>query len=384
MRKKILVVTSSRADYGILKPLILKIRKKVNLKIVVTGSHISNYYGNTYKEIEKDKIKIDYKIKNIVTKNNEIGISNTIAITIKKFTKVIKGENPDIIVILGDRFEIFTCAVSALICEIPIAHIHGGELTEGSIDNSFRHSITKMSHLHFVSHMSAKKRIVQMGENPKSVFNVGSLSVEQIQKEKFYKKNELEKYLGFKLQKKNIFITLHPNTIERKKNLYEINQLLNALKHETDSLLLFSYSNFDKNSKMIIEKIKKFTKSRKNTYLVKSLGQKLFYSILNNFDILIGNSSSGIIEAPSFKIAIINIGERQKGRVMSKKIIQSKNDSISIQNAIKKAKSLNYSKLVSNTINPYHKKNTVNNIIKIILNHPLDKIFKRVFYNKIS
>ena len=379
MKKKIIIISSSRADYGILNPLIKNLKKSCNLKTIITGSHLSNFYGNTSEEIKKDHIKINYEVCTLNKLNDEIGISRTISKTVEKITLVLLKEKPDLIVILGDRYEIFACAVSAVINKIPIAHLHGGELTTGSLDDIYRHSITKMSHLHFVAHESYRKRVIQMGENPKRVFNVGSLSVENIAKNKLLTKSQLEQQLGLNLKKYNVMITFHPNTIIEKNILFEINQLLISLKNEVDGILLFSFSNADSGSQIIIKKIKNFIKKNDNAYLFHSLGQSTYFSVLKHFDLIIGNSSSGIIEAPSFGINIINIGNRQNGRVMAKKIIHSDITNQKISKAIKLSKTLKYQNIKKTTVNPYKMKNTAKKIEKIILKYSDSNLFKKKF-----
>ncbi len=381
MKEKIFIISSSRADYGILEPLIKNISHETNVKLIITGSHLSKFYGNTYKIINSNGIKINYKIPFSNDKNDEVSISNNISTIIKKLTKIILKENPNIFIILGDRYEIFACAVSAVLNNIPIAHIHGGELTYGSLDNIYRHAITKMSHLHFVTHKTYQKRVVQMGENPKYVFNVGSLSVENLRSVNLLSRKEIENILGFKLRKHNVIITFHPNTISKNNIRFEIDQLLASLSKEKDSLLLFTYSNADAGSKIIIREINKFIKKMKYAYLVKSLGQKIYFSVLKHFDLVIGNSSSGIIEAPSFGINIINIGDRQKGRVMSKKIIQSDLDKSSISNAIKKSKGIKYRKLKNMKQNSFYRKNTSKKMTSLILDHHKLDLFSKKFYN---
>jgi GDP/UDP-N,N'-diacetylbacillosamine 2-epimerase (hydrolysing) len=282
----------------------------------------------------------------------------------QKFTKEINKDKPDLIILLGDRHEILTIAICAMILKVPIAHIHGGEITEGAFDDQIRHAITKLSHLHFVSTEKYKKRVSQMGENKNNVHNVGSLGVENIKRIKFLKKNVIEKKLKYNLNKKNLLITFHPVTLHKQNET--IDPLLNSLGKLKDTNLLFTSPSADPGSNAIIKKIKKFVSKNKNSKFYFSLGQQLYFSCVKIFDGVVGNSSSGIIEVPSLKKGSINIGNRQKGRVVSKSIINCKNNEASIDLSLKKLLSKKFIKNVKNNKNPYYKKNTSNMIINVL------------------
>ena len=380
-KRKIIAVTSSRADFSIQKELVKELKKKANLKLIVTGTHFSRKHGMTWKEIKKQNIKIDYKIEVIRNKKKIINQTEIASKILLKSAEILNDFKPDIILILGDRFEMHAIASSALILRIPIVHIHGGELTSGAFDDALRHSITKMSHVHIVAHDTYKKRIIQMGENPNSVFSVGSLSIDNIKKIKFLSKIELENKLNIKFKNKNLIVTFHPTTLKKDSGLVEISNLLNTLKKLRDTLVIFTTNNIDPEADIIMKEIAKEVKISKNFYLFPSLGQKIYFSILNIFDGVIGNSSSGIIEAPSFNIGIINIGNRQSGRFRASQIIDCDVDSKSISVAIKKMYSKKYLNLLKNSSNPFKKNNTLKKIVKIILNYPLDKILEKKFYN---
>ncbi len=369
-KKKICVISSSRAEYGILKELIIKLKssKKFKTEVLVTGSHLIPKYGSTYKNIKSDKIKIDHKIKVKLNKNDKYSIIKDMSNYLEKFSNALKKIDPDLILVTGDRYEILCVAIVANILRIRLAHIHGGETTLGSYDDGARNAITKLAFVHFVSTEKYKSKVINMGENPQNVFNVGSLSVESLLKIK-KNKNFLKKISNFDFSSKKILISYHPLTTNIKKGRRDFRELLACLKKMKNTSMVFSYPNHDVDSDYIILKINEFVKKNKNSLLLKFVGQENYYQILKNFDCVVGNSSSGIIEAPSAKIPTVNIGERQNGRIMSKSIfnIKAKN----VVHALNKIYSLKDKKKI-NFKNPYHKKNTVKNII--------DKLNKIKFY----
>ena len=361
-KKKICIITSCRAEYGILKKLIIRLKqsKRFITNLLVTGTHLSPKYGNTFRNIENDGVGIDYKIKIDFKKTDKFSIVKDMSKYLNKFSDAFKKINPSLIIILGDRYEILCAAISANIIRIPIAHIHGGETTFGSYDDNMRHAITKLSNLHFVSTDKYKTRVIQMGENPRSVFNVGSLGVENLIDTKKNSKFS-KKIFNFNLKKKKILITYHSLTTNIKKGRKDFDFLLNSLKKLKDTSIIFSYPSHDVDSDYIINKIKKFVKKNRNSICVKSLGQENYYQCLKNFDCMIGNSSSGIIEAPSARIPTINIGNRQEGRVMSKSI--SNINVKKVLSALKKIYELKKTNKID-FFNPYYKSYTSQKIIK--------------------
>lgn len=371
MIKNISIISSTRADYGILRNLIFKLQKdkKINLNFYITGSHLLKNFGSTIKEIKKDKIKIKKKIKLKFSNDTALEISKATTECIKKFANEFYKSKPHLIIILGDRYEIFGVAIAAMFCRIPIAHIHGGESTEGNMDEGIRHAITKISHLHFVSTNKYYNRLVSMGEKKKFIYNVGSLGVENVKSFNFLSKEQLEKKLKLNFKKKIFVITVHPETLkpesEIKKNILII---LKALKKFNDKILIFTKSGADIGYKIIDKEIKNFCKKNKNSFYFKSLGQEVYFSICKIADCVIGNSSSGIIEIPSLSVPTVDIGERQKGRTRGNSVLNTKIDVKSIINSIKKA--LFIKNLLNNNkfkvINPYEKKNTKTNICKIL------------------
>jgi GDP/UDP-N,N'-diacetylbacillosamine 2-epimerase (hydrolysing) len=288
---------------------------------------------------------------------------------------------PDLIVVLGDRFEIFAAVSAALVARIPVAHLHGGEITEGAFDEGLRHSITKMSHLHFVAAEEYRKRVIQLGEQPERVFLVGGLGNDNINKLNLLEKQELERSLGFKLGKKNLMITFHPVTLEKNSSAQQMKELLDALATLKETKLIFTMPNSDTDSRIIFQMIENFVKDRQNTKAFISLGQVRYFSCIKYVDGVVGNSSSGLAEVPSFKKGTINIGDRQKGRLKAESVIDCEPNKISISNAIRLLYSNEFQKKLSKFKNPYGLEGANENIVNILQKISLDGILKKVFYN---
>ena len=384
MKKRVCFITGSRAEYGLQYQIIRKVKssKFLELKLIVTGMHLESQFGNTYKEIEADGFKIDGKIK-IVSQNDTIkGVVSSFSNAVAKISSSIKKIRPDIIVLLGDRYEIFAASCAAMFNNVPIAHIHGGEVTEGMIDEAIRHSITKMAHIHFTSTEEYRRRVIQMGEDKSKVFNFGAPGIENIQSLKKISRPNLEKKLRIKFNRKNILITYHPLTLKPDNTLKEFNELLEALKREKNTNLFFTKSNSDFRGTQINKLIDKFVKYSDNYYSFKSLGRFNYLSLLSHVDIIVGNSSSGIIEAPSLKISSINIGDRQKGRVRSKSTIDCRAEKFSIIKAIKKSQNANFKKVAHKVRNPYQKNKTSLNIVRKLEKINTDKLLHKRFYSQ--
>ena len=367
--KKIIVITGSRAEYGLLKLLVRKLKKiKVfKTKLLVTGSHLSKRHGFTAQEILNDKINIDYKIDIKIKNDSEKDITNSVSIIFKKISPIYSKEKPDLIILLGDRYELLAPAFAALIHRIPIAHIHGGEVTNGAYDDAIRHSISKMSNLHFVSNLTYKKRLIQLGETSKDIFITGGMGVDAIKNIKLFKKKELENKMNIKFNKKNLMITMHPETKSHGLNKIYIKNLLKALSRLKDTTIIFTCANADNDNLVINQEIKKYTRKNLNSYFFYSLGQKKYYSCLNYVDAVIGNSSSGILEVPTFKIPTINIGNRQDGRVMASSVINVDYKKKNISKSIDKIYSKKFIKLVKISKNPYGNGGATDNMIKVLL-----------------
>lgn len=379
--RKICVVTGSRAEYGLFKKLLLKLKidTYLHLQLIVTGSHLSSKHGFTLSEIKKDLIKIDRKIDIKISKDNSVGIGKSMSLGLTKLIQSYESLKPDVVLLLGDRYEILTAAIAATLCRIPIGHIHGGELTEGSMDDAFRHSITKMSHLHFAATKKYQKRIIQMGEKPKNVYFVGGLGVDNIKNYNFLSKLELEKKLKLKFLEKSILVTYHSETLNKNSSKNNFKKLLHSLNKLKNTTIIFTMPNSDIESNIISKLIYGFVKLNKNAFFFKSLGQNLFFSCCNQVNCMIGNSSSGLLEMPSFNKFTINLGDRQKGRIKANSVIDCK------FNANEIFKCLNYTfkkinnKRLKHLVNPYGNGGSSDKIISILRNVMLNKIIYKKF-----
>ena len=370
MKKKILIFTGSRADYSLLKPLIkiAKKDKKIKLSIAASSLHFSKIFGFTYKEILKDKNKINYINSTKVNETSFEEVINYCGKSMIDFSSILKKSRPDIVVLLGDRYEVFSFCIAAFFLNIPIAHIHGGELTEAAFDDALRHSITKLSNYHFASHKDYRNRIIQLGESPKNVFNVGAPGIENIIKQTFISKKKLFQKYKIPLSFKKALVTFHPETKSSLTVKKQINTLLTALFSIKNIFYIFSYSNADPFGKYFIKKIISFDNKFKQSILFKSMGSKLYHSFIKSSDLVIGNSSSGIIEVPSLKVQTLNIGNRQKGRIYGKSVVHCNNNKDDI---IKNINKILLNKKKIDFTNPYYKKGTSKKIfleIKKILN----------------
>ncbi|MEA3315598.1 MAG: UDP-N-acetylglucosamine 2-epimerase [Campylobacterota bacterium] len=382
-KRKICIVTGTRAEYGLLYWLLKEIKedKELELQIIATGMHLSPEFGLTYKEIEKD-FKIDKKIEILLSSDTPIAISKSMGLAQISFCEAYEELKPDILVVLGDRYEIFSAVSSAMISRIPIAHLHGGETTQGAFDESIRHSITKMSHLHFTATKKYKKRVIQLGEQPKSVFNVGGMGIENIKRLKLLNKEEFEKSIDFKLNKKNILVTFHPVTLENSTAKEQFQELLDAIDELQDTNIIFTKANSDTNGRVINKMCDEYvSKNSHKSVVFTSLGQIRYLSALQYIDAVVGNSSSGLAETPSFKIGTINIGDRQKGRIKAKSVIDSKEDKKSILNAFNILYSKDFQKTLKDVKNPYGDGCASKKIIKELKRVDLNNILKKKFFD---
>ena len=381
--KKICIFTGSRADFGLLSRVIQLIKKDSSLKlqIVAGGSHFLRRHGFTYREIIENGFKIDKKIKFNIKSYSSKNITKATGHALNYLSDAYKSLRPDIIVVLGDRYEVFAASYAALINQIPLAHFHGGELTEGAIDDSLRHAITKMAHIHFVASRTYYKRVIQLGENKKNVHIIGGLGVDNIINTNFLKKKYIEKKLNFKFGKKNLLITFHPETINDQKNLiFQFGNLLKALDQFKDIKCIFTKPNVDIFSDLICSMIDKYVKKNKNRCVsFKSMGQQFYLSTLKNMDAVVGNSSSGLLEAPTLKIGTINIGIRQNGRLKSDSIIDCDSKVKSISNSIRKLYNSNFKKKIMKTKNLYGFPGGAKKALKVLKNTKLDNILIKKF-----
>ena len=383
MKRNICVVTGTRAEYGLLYWLMKEIvaDNELELQLIVTGMHLSPEFGLTYKEIEKE-FKIDKKIEMLLSSDTSIGISKSMGLAQISFSEAYEELKPDIVVVLGDRYEIFSATSAAMIANIPLAHLHGGETTEGAFDESIRHCITKMSHLHFTATDEYKNRVIQLGEHPNRVFNVGGMGIENIKRLKLLTRDEFEKSIDFKLNKKNILVTFHPVTLENSTAKEEFQELLDAIDELKDTNIIFTKANSDTDGRIINQMIDEYVSKESNKSICfTSLGQLRYLSALQYVNAMVGNSSSGLLEAPSFKIGTINIGDRQKGRKKANSIIDCEPNKKSIKKAFKKLYFLEFQNSLVNVKNPYGDGCSSQKIIKEIKKVDLKNILKKSFYD---
>lgn len=384
--KRIGIMTGTRAEYGLLKSLMQEINKDNDLELylIVSGMHLSPEFGMTYKEIEEDGFEINAKVEMLLSSDSPAGISKSIGLGVIGFADEFQRADLDMLILLGDRYEALSAAISAMVMRIPIAHLHGGELTEGAIDEGIRHSITKMSYLHFTSTEEYRRRVIQLGENPERVFCVGAVGVENIKKINLMTKEELERSIHFEIDENTVIVTYHPVTLENNTVEEQFLNLLEVLDRNPKIRMIFTKANADTNGRIVNELIDKYAaQNSERACAFMSLGQKRYLSALKYCRIVIGNSSSGIIEAPSFGKPIINIGDRQKGRICADSVINCGYTQQEIQQAMETALTEEFENKARNCRNPYEKENTAANIISVIKDYLLnDKIkLKKGFYD---
>ena len=384
--RKICVVTGTRAEYGLMSRLIRLINDsdKTQLQLIATNMHLSPRFGNTYLEIEADGIKIDKKVPIIDDNAPDTAVETLYSMSraLSGFAVAYNELKPDLIVVLGDRYEILAAATAALIERIPVAHLHGGEITEGAYDDAIRHSITKMSQLHFTSTEEYRKRVIQLGEQPERVFNVGALGVENIKKLPLMGKEEIEKEIDFKLDDKTILVTYHPVTLGNRTAKEDIDDFIAALDERKDLRVIFTMPNSDTGGQFIVDAIKEFvTKNSERAKAFKSLGVLRYLSVMSQVAAVVGNSSSGLLEVPSFGIPTLNIGDRQNGRIAAESVYNCASDKVSVLDGLDVVLSKGFSELAHVVCNPYEKDNTAEEIFKIISTCPLEQLNQKHFYD---
>ena len=384
--RTICVVTGTRAEYGLLSRLMRMINdsEDTRLQVIATNMHLSPRFGNTYQEIEKDGFLIDRKIPIIDESEKDDAVT-----TVKSMAKALSGFadafhelRPDLVVLLGDRYEILAAAETALIERIPIAHIHGGEVTEGAYDDAIRHSITKMSHLHFASTEAYRKRIIQLGEQPERVFYTGALGVENIKKLHLMEKDEIEREIGFEMDDRTILVTYHPATLGNRSAKADIDDFIAALEERDDLRVIFTMPNSDTGGQLIVDAINAFVDANfERARAYKSLGVVRYLSVMRQVAAVVGNSSSGLLEAPSFGIPTLNIGDRQNGRIAAGSVWNCAPDKASVLSGLEKVLSRQFRDIASHVHNPYEKGNTAEEIFKIISTYPLELLQQKHFYD---
>lgn len=381
--KKVCVITATRAEYGLLKPLMQLIKEsdQLQLQIIATGAHLSPEFGLTYKNIENDGFVIDEKVEILLSSDTPVSIAKTMGMAMIGMADILPRLKPDLIVILGDRYEMLSIASAATIFKIPIAHLHGGEITEGAYDDAIRHAITKMSHLHFTSTEEYRNRVIQMGEHPKNVFNVGAIGLDNIRDLKLLSKEELEADLDIKFKKYNYQITFHPETLGNLSSAEQFQNLLNVVEKQEDSFFIFTKANADTDGRAINQMIDDFVKANPNkAKAFTSLGTLRFLSIVKNCDAIIGNSSSGILETPSLKTATLNIGDRQKGRIQTQSVINVDCTEEDIKRGFKQIHEKSFREQLNSIENPYDKGGAASEIFKYIKRETIANTTKS-FYN---
>ena len=381
---KICVATGTRAEYGLLKLLIEKIKGEsaLMLQLLVTGAHLSPEFGLTYKQIEADGYTIDAKVEMLLSSDTAEGITKSMGLGMIGYADAFKQLQPDLLVILGDRYEMLAMASVALIFRIPIAHIHGGELTEGAYDDAIRHSITKMSTLHFTSTEAYRKRVIQLGELPNRVFNVGAIGLDNFNSLTLLSREELEKELNIRFQKYNYLVGFHPETLSDQSVKDQFEELLKAIDNQKNGFFIFTKANADTSGRIINQLMEKYVTDNPNkAKLFASLGSKRYLSVMKQVTAVVGNSSSGILEAPSAPVATINIGDRQKGRIQANSVVNCTANEDEINNAFDRAKSEEFQQIVSKTINPYGYGNASQQIIEVLKKTNVAELRTKTFYD---
>lgn len=384
--RKICVVTGTRAEYGLLSRLMRMIKDSLEtkLQVIATNMHLSPKYGNTYKEIEKDGFSIDNKVPIIDENGRNDSLSTVLEMSrgLKGYAEAYQELKPDMVLILGDRYEMLAAATAALIMRIPIAHISGGAISEGAFDDAIRHSITKMSQLHFTETADYRRRVIQLGEQPDRVFHVGALGVENIKKLPLMSKDDIEKEIGFKIDKKTILVTYHPVTLGNHTSEQDITEFMTALNRRPDIRVIFTMPNSDTGGQAIVDAINDFVLNySERSVAYKSLGVLRYLSVMKEVGAVVGNSSSGLVEVPSFGIPTLNIGDRQKGRLAAESVFNCETDSASILAGLNRVLSPDFSKIASSAHNPYDKEGTAQAIYDVISKFPLDSLNQKHFYD---
>lgn len=380
----ICVITGTRADYGLLYPLLREIKssRDMRLQLVVTGMHLSPEFGLTYRHVEEDGFRIDRKVEILLSSDSNSAVAKSIGMGLIGFADCFADLKPDLIVVLGDRFEMFSVATAATVAKIPIAHIHGGETTEGAIDEPFRHSITKMSHLHFTTTETYRKRVIQLGEMPSAVFNVGALGIDNIKTLTLLSRMEFEASIELRLRQRNLLVTYHPVTLENSTAEEQFGNLLAALDTLDNTGLIFTKANADPNGRTINKMIDEFVSN--NAYKAvshSSLGQLRYLSAMQYVDAVVGNSSSGLIEAPSFQVGTLNIGDRQRGRIKAESVIDCGYSVKNILEGLQALYSVNFQSKLGGVKNPHGDGCAAKKILEIIRKHSFENILKKTFHD---
>ncbi len=381
--KTICVVTGTRAEYGLLRWVIEGILQShvLELQIIATGMHLSPEFGLTVQDIEADGYQVDRKVEMLLSSDTPVGVTKSMGLGLIGFADALAELQPDLLLVLGDRYEIFAAAAAAMIARIPIAHLHGGETTEGAFDEAIRHGITKMSHLHFVAAEVYRRRVIQLGEDPARVFLVGGLGIDNILRLKLLDRGELETTLDFKLAPRNLLITFHPVTLEQDTSAEQMEELLAAVAELKDTGLIFTMPNADTEGRVLFRQIEDFCKRHPRARAYTSLGQLCYLSCIQHLDAVVGNSSSGLTEVPSFRKGTINIGDRQRGRLRATSVIDCKPERDSIRTALERLFTAEFQSQLASVENPYGKGGASSAIVETLEQLSLDDLLKKQFYD---
>lgn len=383
MSKKICFVTGTRAEYGLLRGLMRSTASTSDLvlQVIATGSHLSPEFGLTHSEIEADGFRIDRKVEMLLSSDTANGTSKSMGLAMIGFADAFDALTPDLLIVLGDRFEIFSAVATALVTKIPVGHIHGGELTEGAFDDALRHAITKMSHLHFVAAEEYGRRVIQLGERSEHVFNVGGLGVDAITSVTLMTRDALATSLEFRFLEKNLLVTFHPETLNESDPEEQMEALLSALAELPDTGLIFTLPNADSGGRVLIKMVQDFVSAYPNAKAYPSLGLVRYLSSVAQVDGVVGNSSSGLLEAPSFRKGTVNIGDRQRGRLMASSVIQCEPTHEAIRAALARLYSPQFQASLSQIRNPYGEGGAGERILDVIRTMPLNNLVKKSFFD---
>lgn len=383
MSRKICIVTGTRAEFGLMRWLMQEVRATpgLELQVLATGMHLSPEFGLTYREIEEAGFAIDARVEMLLSADSPTAVTKSMGLGLIGYADAYARLSPDLIVVLGDRFEIFAAVAAALIAGIPVAHLHGGELTEGAFDEAIRHSITKMSHLHFVAAEEYRRRVIQLGEQPERVFLVGGLGIDAIKRTKLLDRQEVEASLGFKLGSRNLLVTFHPVTLEGQSSGQQMAELLAALSELEDTHLIFTMPNADTGGRELASMVDAFVANHPKARVYSSLGQLRYLSCMKLVDGVVGNSSSGLAEAPSMAVGTVNIGDRQLGRLQADSVVNCAPERESIKRAIQQLYDPGFRASLPRIVNPYGNGGASEKIVRVLKECSLDGIVKKRFYD---
>ena len=382
--KNICVVTGTRAEYGLLRGIMTEIERdeSLRLQIIATAAHLSHEFGYTVDEIEQDGFTVDRRVEMLLSGDTAGAITKSTGLALIGFSDALEDLRPDLMVLLGDRYEILAAATAALFHKIPLAHVHGGETTEGAFDEAIRHAVTKMSHLHFTTTEVYRRRVIQLGEQPERVFNVGGLGVDAIKRIELLGRDELEESLGHQFGPKNLLVTYHPVTLGERSSAEEFGELLTAIDRQKETRVIFTKPNADTDGRAISDMIDNYVAAnRERTISFVSMGQQRFFSALQFVDAMLGNSSSGLLEAPMFRIGTVNIGDRQKGRIGADSVIDCEPTAESISSALETLYSPEFQENLRTVVSPYGEGGAAVKIVQTIAQTDLRGIVKKSFHD---